>query len=430
VSSAVAAHAKAFLVFACLMLVVPPAAFPQDQRESSPKPSASAGGAEPHLGKAYQDLKSELFEDAVREFRAALALDPTLVMRARFPLAIALYQLRRLDEARKEFEAIRSQVGNDSSVLYYLGRVDFDRGNIDAAIESFSKAAAKPPFPDTAYYLGSAYLRERDFPSAEKWLQKAAELAPHDYHVQERLGIVYRHEGRKADAEKAADLAAELRRRDTQVSQQRIDCAQKLETSSLEDARPVCARLFDPNDAEKLTMLGTLYGQRGDYQDALDPLRRAAELDPNSPQMLYNLALNYARLNRFEDARPPLEKAVKRWPDLFPLNSLLGAVLFQLNDARPAYEALHRANELDSSDSGTANNLYAICLRLAEKSFASKQYDEAARYLNEAAKIHPQEPEPHRLLAEIYELTGRQAEADEERRQVERLTSPGIVKPD
>jgi Flp pilus assembly protein TadD len=413
-----------------LMHVIPLAGVSRTPQESPVKPSASARGAEPHLGKGYDDLRNERFEDAVREFRAALALDPTLVMRARFPLAIALYQLRRLDEARKEFEAIRSQVGNDPNVLYFLGRVDFDRGNIDAAIETLSKAAAKPPFPDTAFYLGSAYLRKRDFPLAEKWLQEAARLAPRDYHVQERLGHLYQQEGRKAEADKAADLAAELRRRDTEASQQRIDCAQKLETSSLEDARTVCARLFDPNDAEKLTMLGTLYGQRGDYQDALDPLRRAADLNPNSPQMLYNLALNYVRLHRYEEARAPLVKAVERWPDLFPLNSLLGAVLFQLGEERPAYEALHHANELNSSDPGTANYLYGIALRLGKESQAGKQYDASIGYLNEAAKLRPQEPEPHRLLAEIYDAAGRPAKAAEERRQLERLTSPGNVKPD
>lgn len=422
-SSVAITRSKVLSMFLSATLGILPAAFPQNQQPTSNR------SPEMHLGKGYDDLKNERFDDAVREFRAALALDPALVLRAQLPLAIALYQLRQLDEAHQELEAIRSRLGDQPNVLYYLGRVEFDQGNIDLAIQNLTKAAAKPPFPDTAYYLGSAYLKKHDFPSAEKWLRQASEAAPHDYHVQERLALLYQQEGRKADAEKAADLASELRRRDAEASQQRIDCAQKLETSSLEEARPVCARLFDSNDAEKLTMLGTIYGQHGDYQEALDPLRRAAELDPNSPQMLYNLALNYVHLNRYEEARVPLTKAVERWPDLFPVNSLLGAVLFHLGEERPAYETLRRAHDLDPNDPGTANYLYEIALRLAKESRAGKQYDAAVRYLSEAAKLRPQEPEPHRLLAAIYDAMGRSARAAEERRQVERLTSPGNVKP-
>jgi Flp pilus assembly protein TadD len=47
---------------------------------------------------------------------------------------------------------------------------------------------------------------------------------------------------------------------------------------------------------EKLTALGTIYGQRGDLEAALKPFRRAAELAPQSPQMQYNLALAYFQL--------------------------------------------------------------------------------------------------------------------------------------
>jgi len=172
-------------------------------------------------------------------------------------------------------------------------------------------------------------------------------------------------------------------------------------------------------------MLGTIYGDHGDFEDALKPLRRAAELSPNSPQMQYNLAFDYARLNRFEEAREPLAKAVQRWPDLFPLNALYGAVLYSLGDEHSAYEALHHAHELNPQDPGANDSLYQVTMSLAQKSLAGEEYITSQRYLAEASRLRPQEPEPHRLLAEIYDATGRQAEAAEERRQAEQLSSPG-----
>jgi hypothetical protein len=54
------------------------------QNESSPRPSSDEL-LEQHLGKGYEALKQEKYGDAGEEFRAALGIDPTLVMRARFP---------------------------------------------------------------------------------------------------------------------------------------------------------------------------------------------------------------------------------------------------------------------------------------------------------------------------------------------------------
>ena len=39
---------------------------------------------------------------------------------------------------------------------------------------------AKPPFPDTAYHLGFACLKQGDLQAAEKWLKLAAQANPED----------------------------------------------------------------------------------------------------------------------------------------------------------------------------------------------------------------------------------------------------------
>jgi tetratricopeptide (TPR) repeat protein len=369
-------------------------------------------------------LKNSRFEAAAREFRAALALDPKLVLQARFPLAVSLFELHQTEEARREFEAVRRDTGDHPNVAYYLGRLDLSEGKLDTAIAELNKAAAKPPFPDAAYYLGYAYLKRGDLASAEKWLRKAAEATPRDPAVQYQLGSLYSKAGRKDEAEQAYARSEQLRRRDAEVDKLRLDCKQKLDVGSLDDARPVCDRLFDPDDAEKLTMLGTVYGEHGYYQQALEPLSRAARLSPNSPQMQYNLAFDYFQLHRYREAREPLTKALERWPDLYPLNALLGAVLDKLGEELRAYEALHHAHELNPRDQGTADSLYEVILSLAQTNLAGKRYAASLRYLREAAKLRPEQPEPHHLLAQVYEVTGRRAEAAEERRQLERLRSP------
>ena len=411
------------LVFVAAMVLVAPRVGRAASQEPPARNAATADTPEAHLGKGYDALKQDRYEAAASEFRAALALDPKLVLRARFPLAVALFELHKPDEARREFEAVRREVGDHPNVLYYLGRLALTEGNFADAVRNLSKAADKPPFPDTAYYLGYAYFKNGDLAAAEKWLKEAAQLNPRDARTQYQLGLVYRTEGREEEAKKALALSEELRQRDADESRLRMECGQKLDQGRREEARAFCEQLYDPDNAEKLTALGTIYGQHEDFEAALKPLRRAAELAPQSPQMQYNLAFAYYHMNRFEEARAPLAHVLKRWPDLFQLNALYGAVLLKLGEELPAYQALHHAHQLNPQDSGTADLLYITTLSLARKSQGARVYADSLHYFEEAAELRPQEPEPHRSMAEIYKLLGRPAQASGEQKEADRLTT-------
>ena len=384
-------------------------------------PPAVTDTAEAHLGKGYDALKQDRYEVAAAEFRAALALDPSLVLRAQFPLAVALFEQHKSAEARREFEAVRRETGDHPNILYYLGRLDIEDRDFPGAIKNLNQAIAKPPFPDTAYYLGFAYFKQGDLANAEKWLKEAAQLNPRDSRIPYQLGFVYRKQGREEDAQKSLALSEDLHRQDDTEAQLRTECGQKLDKGPRDEAHAICEKLYHADDAERLTALGMIYGQHGDLEAALKPFLRAAELSPQSPQVQYNLALTYFQLNRFEDARVPLAQGLKRWPDLSPLNALYGAVLAKLGEDAQAYEVLQHARQLNPQDSSTADFLYATTLKLAEKDEKARQYPNALRYYNEAAKLRPQDPEPHRNMAEIYTKTGRPEQAAQEKQEADRL---------
>lgn len=102
----------------------------------------AAPSVESHLSKGYDALKEDRYDEAVQEFQAALAADSTLVLRARFPMAVALFESHKTDEARSEFEAVRREIGDHPNVLYYLGRVDIEKLNFSSAIQELKK---QPP---------------------------------------------------------------------------------------------------------------------------------------------------------------------------------------------------------------------------------------------------------------------------------------------
>jgi tetratricopeptide (TPR) repeat protein len=406
---------------AALMLATPWFGLTQDASKPQAGSPAEHDKTEQHLGRGYAALKNDSYEEAAVEFRAALALDPSLVLRARFPLAMTLFELHQPEEARREFEAVRKEVGDHPNIMYYLGRLDLTGGKFDEAIRELTVAAAKPPFPDTDYYLAFAYLKRGDKASAEKWFRKASELDPQDSGVQYQLGRLYQETGRRVEAQKAFALSQQLRQREEAKGQLGSDCNRKLGEGSVEAARSECELLFDPDDPEKLAMLGTIYGQHGFYAEAAPPLLRAAELMPNSPQMQYNLALNYFRLKQYREARIPLAQAILRWPDLFELNALYGAVLFNLDEQQTAHAVLRHAHELNPQDAGSRDLLYRVCLLLAQRSSTAKQFVVSLGFLEEAAQLRPADTEPHRLMVALFDATGEKARAAEERKEEERL---------
>src|SRR5258705_6426018 len=165
------------------------------------KPSAKET-PDAHLGRGYDALKNDRYDVAVTEFRAALQIDPKLSLRARFPLAVALFELHKPVEARREFETVRRETGDHLNTLYYLGRLDLDDRNFAGAIRNLTKAAADPPFADTTYYLGFACFKQGDLSAAEKWLKEAAQANPHDARISYQLGVLYRKQGREEEAQR------------------------------------------------------------------------------------------------------------------------------------------------------------------------------------------------------------------------------------
>jgi len=378
---------------------------------------------EGHLGKGYEAMRSERYEEAAHEFRAALEADPTLVMRARFPLAVALFEQRNYPDARAEFEKVRKDAGDQPGVYYYLGRINQEEQNYKGAIENLAQAAVKPPYPDTAFYLGMAYLKAGDEANAEKWLKEATRLNSSDSRAFYQLAILYRKQGRTEEANAAFARTKEEKASSDKLTQLKVECDQELSHGLTEKAREVCEKLDDPQNADKLAALGVLYGQHGFLGEALGPLKQAAAISPRSPQMQYNLAYTYYQLGRFSDARGPLEQATRHWPDLFPLRSLYGNVLWKLGDTQGTYDELSSANKLNPQDNSTQDLLYQATVILADTSEKRAATNDAIRYWKEAAKLRPAQPEAHHRLSLLYAKSGRPQLAKQEQQEADRLTN-------
>jgi len=153
-----------------------------------------------HIGKGYEFVQNGQFQQAAQEFQAALDLNPGL-SQIRYQLGVSYFALQQWPESRREFERLQREAAADPAVVYYLGRLDLQEENLDGAISWLEDIVADPPFSDTSYYLGSAYLKKGKLAEAEKWLKQAVELNPRDFRAPERLARTYLKAGRRAEAE-------------------------------------------------------------------------------------------------------------------------------------------------------------------------------------------------------------------------------------
>lgn len=317
---------------------------------------AQQSEVEAHVGKGTQLMQQQLFDAAAKEFEQALTLNPS-DPRAHFQLAVCLLSLGRNDEARQEFEQARKLGGESPYLTYYLGRLDLLSNDYASAIRRLGSVVENPPFPDTAFHLGVAYVSSGDVAAGIKYLERAAKVLPRDFRVHYRLARAYASAGREQEAAHEFDLYNQYREEHKSTESEARACTAALHSQSLNSAREVCDRLFDPNDPEKLTLLGQLFGDAGAFDAAVNPLNRAVQLDPKSFDAWHNLGVTYFRLQRYAEAREALEKAVALRPEFYGSVVLLGATLYILGDDDAALPVLEHAHRLNPADTQTTEVL-------------------------------------------------------------------------
>ena len=309
-----------------------------------------------HLGRGEQLMRRQLFDEAAVELEQAVGEHPA-DKRVRFQYAVCLISLGRNEEARTQFDRVRKEGGESRFITYYLGRLDLLSNDYASAIKRLGSIAENPPFPDTAFHLGVAYVSLGDLEKGTKWLERAARLQPGNYRVHYRLARAYSSGGRTEAASHEYDLYTKLLNDHKGTESAVRACAEALRTQPIQSAIETCHRVYDPNDPEKLTLLGQLYGDGGAFEQALDPLQRATQIDPNSYEAWQNLGLTYFRLKRYPEAEAPLEKATALRPEAYASLVMLGAELYLLGKDDAALPVLEHANRLNPADLETADVL-------------------------------------------------------------------------
>ncbi len=240
--------------------------------------------------------------------------------------------------------------------------------------------------------LGSAQALSGDLPSAIKTLQQAVDEAPNDPQVYYRLALVFML-GR-LDREARNVVGAGLRQIPnsplllvaegvSEDSQGKLDAAVVFTKRSLE---------ANPRQPQTWALLGRLYAEMGETDDALKAYERALALGANAETGVDRVQI-LIRLQRFSEAEADLRNLAKRYPNNASIDRGFGKLYREQGNFDVAERYIRHAILLDP-DNAEAHFALAEVLRLTHRPdearrelviFKEKQPDQNAKRLLELA---------------------------------------------
>jgi tetratricopeptide (TPR) repeat protein len=308
---------------------------------------------------------------------------------ARLALAQLYLSADRLDDAQKQFEAMRKNDAKDLTPLMALALINIQKKQPDKAkdyLNQYAKAAEATPGadPGQAYiYLAQLSLDQKDDAAANQYLDKITRSSQQYLPAQVTRAQILANHGK---VDEARQLLGSLQTSDPRdlALLARTDASLLFQAQRYSEAETALSKASTafPEDPDLTYDYAMAAEKNGHFEVMETQLRKLMKTQPDNPQA-YN-ALGYSlvdRNERLDEAVKLIEKAVSLAPnDAFIMDSLGWAKYRQGNDAEAA-NILKKAYDLQPNAE--------IGAHLGEVQWKSGQQDQARTTWRQAQKLEP-----------------------------------------
>jgi Flp pilus assembly protein TadD len=238
--------------------------------------------------------------EALAHLRQAVDGEP----RAHYMLAVALYNDRQFDDARREFETfirLEPDLAEVVDAHDALGALASRAGQPGLAEDHTRAALAmNPAHPAARKHLGDALLAQHRFDEAIREYRQYLRLKPADDEAITNVGVALGNLGSEnADAE--AEFRRALALNPSNQKANRTLAVLLLQRGNAGEAEPFARRAVQlaANDALSHDLLGMVLDSRASSAAALSEFQQAVRLDPGDPSFRehYQLTLEKLRGN-------------------------------------------------------------------------------------------------------------------------------------
>jgi tetratricopeptide (TPR) repeat protein len=283
---------------------------------------------DPHSAEAHDGVGLVLAsrgqpEQAIEEYRAAIAISPT------FPQA-----------------------------HYNLGLSLFHSGHAAEAMREYRTAITLNPRYTAAYSnLGMAFLEKGDLPRAMALCRKALSLDPHFVQALNNLGIALNRTGQVKEAIGDFEEALSFDPGESQIHYNLAGALAKAGRTDEAIAQYRVALQLRPDYAEARNNLGILLFQLGRLDEAQAQFQAALAAAPDNVEARGNFALTLAKLGRLDEAIAQYRAILATEPGLPAIHSNLGALLLQAGRVEEAIAECQAALKLEPNFAEAQKNL-------------------------------------------------------------------------
>jgi tetratricopeptide (TPR) repeat protein len=309
--------------------------------------------------------------------------------------------------AARRAEVERQVKGELARTYLNLGVIEAQAQSFTGAAQRFEKAASlDPAFPQVQSSLGIAYFNAREFGRAVAPLERAVAASPGERGLVRMLALARLN---TEDYAKAADLLRDDPERDADPSLQFAYGMALVKSERAAEAEEVFARLLrgHGDSAELSVLMGQAHAQQGDFEAALESLKRALSLKPGVAEARSTMGVIYLRQGRLAEAEEALRAETAAHPSDLRAQQDLAAVLDLLQRPDEAVPLLRRVVESRPQQTGAQYLLGKILL-------AQGVAEEAVLHLEAAVKASPEDGSAHYQLGRAYQKLGQATRAEQE----------------
>ncbi|MDT5271160.1 MAG: hypothetical protein QOH49_3346 [Acidobacteriota bacterium] len=306
----------------------------------------------------------------------------------------------KIPSAIQEYTRIVEHDAEDFNALNTLG-------DLYARVEKRAEAAA-------CYRRVAEHYREQGFTlKAVAMFKKLTRFTPADQHTALSLASLYEQQGLMVDARQHYLIASEALARAGQ-SREALDVLRRiadLDPSNTEIRLRLAESFANENlpdlAAEAYTEAGARLTARKEFEPALEAFNKALALRPASHAALHGMLSAHAALGTADDAAEVLERAIKERPGDLEVRALLARAYVDAEDAQRAEAATHELVSRDPSSFMLLFDVARLYLRQGGPDDAARLLD----YVAEPALAARQESALAELLQEVLARNPEQMDA-------------------
>ena len=359
----------------------------------------------------------KLLAESAAHLRRALEIDPRR-SEVRFDLLTAYRALGDQPNAIAQLNLLQDARPADPRVNYADGLLASDRGDLNAAINSFREALRLDPLLHGARQdMGLAYIKLNRWPEAVDTFRELVRHRSDSVEAAYFHALALYNTGRNQEAERESRRALRL---DAGAAAAHTLLGIILASRGGADAEAIDslaqATALDPNSFDAQFYMGRVQYAAYDFQGAVKSLRAAVKLNPRHAEARFFLGTALEVTGESDAALAEYQELIKLSPEsAFGLTGL-GALLVKQGKTDEAVAALKRAISLDQK-SFEARWALGRAFALTEK------FSEAIEYFRQAVALAPGRADAHYQLGLALRRAGHAEEAKREFEIVERINA-------